>query len=143
NHAFFNLNGEGAGEVNEHILTIYAEAYTPVDAGLIPIGTLEKVENTVFDFRTPTAIGKRINEESVQLAYGGGYDHNYALNKEEQTPFGKAASIRGDLSGVVMEVYTTEPGLQFYGGNFMMGKNTLKSAAKDDYRTAFCLETQH
>jgi len=143
NHAYFNLNGEGSGSILDHRIQIYAEKFTPVDEGLIPIGELREVAGTPFDFTSPHTIGERIDADNEQLGFGGGYDHNFVLGSKRQKGMNHAAKVIGDKSGILMNVYTEEPGVQFYTGNFMSSENTLKSGAKDAKRTAFCLETQH
>ena len=140
-HSFFNLLGAGNETINEHLLYINANSFTPVDETLIPPGNIELVANTQFDFSVPTKIGKRINQEDNQLNYGKGYDHNYVLNNSQSEEI-IAAKVYEKKSGRTLEVYTNEPGMQFYAGNFLSG--TIGKHGKSyKKRSAFCLETQH
>lgn len=143
NHAYFNLNGQGAGTVLEHSLEINADYITETDEDAIPSGVLMPVDGSPFDFRTAHKIGERIEEDHLLIRYGSGYDHNYVLNKKEDGALSFAARATGNESGIVMEVYTTEPGMQLYTANFLQGNIRMRSGAMDIKNSGFCLETQH
>jgi aldose 1-epimerase len=139
-HSYFNLAGKG--DILNHQVMMPADKFTPVDSTLIPTGELKPVEGTPFDFRTPTAIGARIGQDDEQLKFGGGYDHNWVINKP-MGQLGLMGRVYEPTTGRVLEVLSTEPGLQFYTGNFLDGKLTGKGGWVYQFRNGFCMEAQH
>jgi aldose 1-epimerase len=141
-HSYFNLKDGGASDILGHQLMIKASKFTPVDKGLIPTGELRPVAGTPFDFNRPTPIGARVGTDDEQLKFGKGYDHNFVLDRQGKG-LELGASVYEPTSGRFMEVLTTEPGMQFYCGNFLDGSNKGKEGVAYQFRTGFCLETQH
>jgi aldose 1-epimerase len=145
-HSYWNLSGNAVRDILGHVLTINADATTPVDTTLIPTGAIAPVQGTPFDFRTPTAIGARVDDrQNAQIRYGNGYDHNWVLNRGSAAPDALvlAARVVEPTSGRTMEITTTEPGLQFYSGNFLDGSNVGKGGVVYHFRYGIALETQH
>jgi len=141
-HSYFNLAGAGTRDILDHVMMLNANRFTPVDSDLIPNGELRGVKGTPMDFTTPMTIGARINQDDEQLKFGKGYDHNWVLNSGGGK-LALAARVTEPTTWRVMEVYTTQPGIQFYTGNFLDGKNTGKGGKVYRHRYGFCLETQH
>jgi aldose 1-epimerase len=141
NHSYFNLAGEGSGQITNHVVSINADSFTPTDSGLIPTGQIAAVEGTPLDFRSPQRIGARIGSSYPAIRYGEGYDHNFVLNGG--TGMKTAARAKDPASGRVLEVLTTEPGVQFYTGNHQKKLVGCKNGHTYDFRTGFCFETQH
>ena len=143
-HNYYNLGGHASGTILDHQLMLNSDFFTPTDAGLIPTGEILKVEGTPMDFNKATAIGARVNTDYEPLKFGGGYDHNWILDKGDmQGKMTLAAKVTEPKSGRTMEIWTDEPAIQFYCGNFLDGTNVGKGKVAYQHRTGFCLETQH
>jgi aldose 1-epimerase len=142
-HSFVFFYGAGIGTINDHILTINASNFTPVDSTLIPAGPLATVEGTPMDFRRPMTIGARVDQDFEQLRFGRGYDHNWVIDRKTTKDLEQAAVVYEPASGRVLEVWTTEPAIQFYGGNFFDGKDIGKGGKGYHFRASLALETQH
>ena len=142
-HTYFNLSGAGVGTILDHEVTLDASHFTPTDKGLIPTGEIAPVEGTPFDFRKPHKIGARIDADHEQLKLGGGYDHNWVLDKKKPGELSRAAVVYEAKTGRQIEVFTTEPGIQFYAGNFLDGTIKGNQGRTYLYRGGLCLETQH
>lgn len=141
-HSFFNLKGEGNGTILDHVLTINASNTSPIDSVLIPSGEILSVEGTPFDFRTSTAIGERINQDNVQLKNGLGYDHNWIADRKSVSDIEHIATLEEPISGRIMEVWSDQPAIQFYSGNFFDGKTIGKYGKAQNFRESVALETQ-
>jgi len=143
NHAYYNLNGQGDSTITNHELQIFASHFSAVDSTLIPVGAPVPVKGTPFDFTSAKVIGKDIAVDHIQIKNGLGYDHNFVLDKQSPDELSKAAFVFAPSTGITMEVFTTEPAIQFYSGNFLDGTLVGKKNKNYPYRSAFCLETQH
>ncbi|RLD50398.1 MAG: galactose-1-epimerase [Bacteroidetes bacterium] len=141
-HSFFNLSNGGKSKILDHELTVYADSFIPVDSTLIPTGEIRTVENTPFDFRKGKKIGADIEADNIQIKYGRGFDHTFVINGNEGS-LKLAASVYDPMSGRKMELYTTEPGMQLYTGNFLDGSDIGHNSTPYQFRAAFCLEPQH
>lgn len=144
NHSYFNLSGQGDPCIGDHLLQLNADSYLPTDSTAIPYGEAQPVKGTPFDFTEPHAIGDRIDDDFEQLHFGKGYDHNYLLNKKNsEGEYARAGDCLSPKTGIKMEIYTTEPGMQLYTGNWMTGNFSGKLGKRYPARSAVCFETQH